>query len=99
MNGLLLYPYTSYNLETLPYDKCLRFMTFDIKGQWSRDRSHHHQQSQNLIYTLLHPPMVNANGHTALKLMVSYEGQTFLLYKVDWTIFKLIVNVNDIYNY
>ena len=61
-------------------------MTFDIKGQWSRDRSHHHQQLQNLIYTLLHPPVRNANGHNAFKLMDSYGGQTFLLHKVDFEI-------------
>ena len=87
------------NFETLPYDKCLHFTIFDIKGQRSREWSRDHHQSNNLIYTLFHPLMRNANGHTALKLMVLYERQPFLLFKVDCTIFKSIVNINDIYNY
>ena len=43
--------------------------------------------------------MRNANGQRALKMMVLYERQTFLLFKADCTILKSIVDVNDVCNY
>ena len=84
------------NLETLQYGKCPIFTLFGIKGQRSHERSRDHHQYKNVIYTLIDPPMRNANGHTALNAMVLHKRHILLLFNVECTILKSFINVYNI---